>query len=110
MLIVSEFVEMELKVEKIVWILLKFEASGEQCDDGNLNNGDCCSKTCTFEGAGTVCRAAGGACDIAETCTGSSYPCPADVKQPNTTICRSADVADPCDPVEVCLTLYHFAN
>jgi cysteine-rich repeat protein len=27
----------------------------EQCDDGNTQNGDCCSSTCTFEAAGAPC-------------------------------------------------------
>src|SRR5262249_27678621 len=31
---------------------------GEQCDDGNTDNGDCCSATCQFEPAGTTCRPA----------------------------------------------------
>jgi len=30
---------------------------GEQCDDGNTAAGDCCSMTCLFEAAATVCRA-----------------------------------------------------
>src|SRR5439155_25133889 len=28
---------------------------GEQCDDGNTVNGDCCSATCRFEAAGSPC-------------------------------------------------------
>jgi cysteine-rich repeat protein len=38
--------------------------AGEQCDDGNTNNGDCCSSTCQFEAAGTVCRSTAGVCDV----------------------------------------------
>ena len=30
--------------------------AGEQCDDSNTNDGDCCSSTCQFETAGTVCQ------------------------------------------------------
>ena len=60
---------------------------GEQCDDGNLANGDCCSATCLFEAAGTPCRAAAGVCDLAETCTGTSGTCPADGK--STAVCRA---------------------
>src|SRR5262245_54392285 len=45
--------------------------AGEQCDDGNTVGGDCCDPTCQFEAAGTVCRAAVDACDVAETCTGT---------------------------------------
>src|SRR5204862_6951435 len=46
--------------------------AGEQCDDGNTNNGDCCSSACQFESSSTVCRASAGPCDVAESCTGSS--------------------------------------
>lgn len=74
---------------------------GEQCDDGNLNEGDCCSATCAFESAETVCRAAGGLCDVAEKCTGTSARCPGDVKASG--VCRAAagvcDVAERCDGV-----------
>ena len=73
----------------------------EQCDDGNLANGDCCSSSCQFEAAGTVCRAAAGVCDLQETCTGASGTCPADAK--STAVCRPSagicDVAESCDGV-----------
>jgi cysteine-rich repeat protein len=72
--------------------------SGEQCDDGNTANGDCCSPTCQYESASTVCRASGGTCDVAETCTGSSAPCPADSK--STAQCRAS--AGVCDVAEYC--------
>jgi cysteine-rich repeat protein len=32
------------------------EAPGEQCDDGNVENGDCCSSVCAFEADGTMCN------------------------------------------------------
>lgn len=80
---------------------------GEDCDDGNTLDGDCCSSTCQFEpatspcandgsdctldecdgaglcthpagNAGTVCRPSADACDVAETCDGASTACPAD--------------------------------
>ena len=35
-----------------------------------------------LEPNGLVCRAASGACDLAETCSGSSAACPADAFQP----------------------------
>jgi len=90
---------------------------GEQCDDRNLNDGDCCSSTCTIEPpgpcttpddnpctldqcdgvnptcqhpaghAGAECRAAAGECDVAETCTGTSADCPADTKKSPGTAC-----------------------
>jgi len=36
---------------------------GEQCDDGNAVNEDCCSSTCLFEAAGSLCT------DDGEPCT-----------------------------------------
>ncbi|MBX3023936.1 hypothetical protein KF840_03405 [bacterium] len=75
--------------------------AGEQCDDGNTLNGDCCSASCQYESSAVVCRAAVGACDVAETCTGSSATCPADGK--SSAVCRGAagvcDVAESCDGV-----------
>jgi CSLREA domain-containing protein len=46
---------------------------GEQCDDGNVAAGDCCSATCTFEAAGSPCTEDGlvctaGTCDTGGTC------------------------------------------
>jgi cysteine-rich repeat protein len=73
---------------------------GEQCDDGNTNPGDCCSATCQFESAATVCRAAADVCDLAETCTGSSATCPADGFEPVTTECRASTGV--CDIAEMC--------
>ena len=73
---------------------------GEQCDDGNLVGGDCCSPLCLFEPSGTLCRSSAGICDVAERCTGSSAVCPADAFAPSTAICRTS--ADLCDAVERC--------
>jgi cysteine-rich repeat protein len=72
----------------------------EQCDDGNTNNGDCCSSTCFFESAATVCRSSAGTCDVEETCTGSSDTCPADGFESAATECRAS--ADVCDVAETC--------
>ncbi len=41
----------------------------EQCDDGNTNDGDCCSSTCTFEVAGSPCSD-GFWCTVGEACDG----------------------------------------
>ena len=77
--------------------------AGEQCDAGPANgaSGSCCSATCAFVAAGTACRAAGGACDVPETCSGSSSVCPADAR--STASCRpsagACDVAESCDGV-----------
>jgi cysteine-rich repeat protein len=50
---------------------------GEDCDDGNTADGDCCSSTCSFEPSGSVCDdglfcSAGETCDGAGSCTGGS--------------------------------------
>src|SRR2546426_1809021 len=73
---------------------------GEQCDDGNNLNSDCCSARCTIEPAGTVCRPAAGVCDVAEACDGTSPTCPADVFLSAATQCRAA--AGECDVAEFC--------
>ena len=74
----------------------------ESCDLGGANGqpGSCCTSTCTFASAATTCRDSGGACDIAETCTGSSASCPADVKRGAGETCRAS--AGVCDVEEVC--------
>jgi len=46
---------------------------GEDCDDGNTLNGDCCSSTCTFEPGASPCSGAtlcrqSGMCDGSGTC------------------------------------------
>src|SRR5258706_6571949 len=66
---------------------------GEDCDDGGVIAGDCCSPTCLFEPASTVCRAAAGVCDPAEFCTGTSGTCPADALASSSTVCRGAVAA-----------------
>jgi cysteine-rich repeat protein len=60
------------------------------------------SDTCPADAhatSGTVCRAAAGVCDVAETCDGTSAACPADMK--STAVCRPSagvcDVAESCD-------------
>jgi cysteine-rich repeat protein len=51
--------------------------AGEECDDGNALDGDCCSARCRFEPAGSACSDGNActqvdACDGAGTCVGSS--------------------------------------
>lgn len=54
---------------------------GEQCDDGNVRNGDCCTGSCQLDGAGTPCADANSCtdnvCDGAGACnaTNNSAPC-----------------------------------
>ncbi|MFM8409674.1 MAG: M12 family metallo-peptidase, partial [Alphaproteobacteria bacterium] len=51
---------------------------GEDCDDGNTVDGDCCSATCTFEPVGSPCDdgeqcTSGDACDSG-VCAGTALP------------------------------------
>src|SRR5881396_259522 len=66
-------------VETNLWSVLGKKASicgngfldpGEQCDDGNTLDGDCCSSTCQFEPAGAPC-ASPTPCLTATTCDGA---------------------------------------
>ncbi|MBI3782308.1 MAG: hypothetical protein HY270_02790 [Deltaproteobacteria bacterium] len=43
---------------------------GEQCDDGNVVDGDCCSSLCLFEAAGSSCPDDGSTC-TADQCNGA---------------------------------------
>ncbi len=75
----------------------------EVCDlaGGNGSATTCCDASCQLVGAGTECRALGGVCDLAESCTGSSPNCPTDLK--SGAVCRPSggvcDVAESCDGV-----------
>src|SRR5205814_3102172 len=81
------------------------QTAGTACtDDGNVCTTDVCNGTvgapaCTHPAgnAGTVCRAAAGLCDVAETCTGSSPACPADGFAANTTSCTGTSQSGACD-------------
>ena len=60
-----------------------FLEPGEECDDGNLNDGDCCTATCGYACAeGEFCELAAGACydtRAAGTCVAVPDTCPADL-------------------------------
>jgi len=43
---------------------------GEQCDDGNTANGDCCGSTCQFEASGSACASDGNLCTN-DVCNGA---------------------------------------
>ena len=66
---------------------------GEQCDDGNLLAGDCCSPLCQFEPAGSPCTdgnpCTDNACDGAGTCLAT----------PNMALCSDGNV---CTTADVC--------
>jgi cysteine-rich repeat protein len=43
--------------------------AGEQCDDSNTQNGDCCSSSCQYEASGSSCGSAGSnTCTAPDTC------------------------------------------
>lgn len=90
-----------------LWLLHPLAASAacnpESCDAVfACGTRECIGNSCvTFaETSGTVCRAAAGVCDRAETCNGSSISCPSDQKTSASTVCRSS--ADACDAAEMC--------
>ena len=73
--------------------------AGEQCDDGNVVAGDCCSATCQYEANGTVCGTpTANVCDSTDTCNGAGSCLPNN--QPTTIVCRAA--AGDCDVAEYC--------
>lgn len=73
-------------------------AGGEQCDDGANNDtfGSCCTSTCTFRDASTLCRNDGGQCDVADYCSGSSDVC-VNQFEADTVSCTGASQAGICD-------------
>src|SRR5690242_16319310 len=72
---------------------------GEGCDLGGAINGTpgvCCDSSCQLLPATTVCRPAGDACDVQETCTGTDPQCPADVVAADTDLDGVCDALDDC--------------
>ena len=57
---------------------------GSVCD---FANEECCSRQCRMASSGTVCRPSSGSCDPAETCSGTSATCPANVNAPDGQAC-----------------------
>jgi|GEM_PF-2682793 len=87
--------------------------SGIQCASGFCANGVCCDSACnggcqacsaagacSVKPAASVCRSAAGACDVAETCDGTSPTCPVDGLALAATVCRAKNGA--CDVEETC--------
>lgn len=85
---------------------------GVCCDSAcGYSQADCqvCSKTlgasadgvCTVLATGRVCREASGACDLAETCDGTSAACPTDAFASASTACGDA-ATDDCDKADHC--------
>lgn len=99
--------------------------SNPQCSSGFCVDGVCCAspcggaaadcQTCNQPGtvgiclplaALTVCRPAGGACDVTERCTGSAAACPPDEFTPAGTTCADQDRCngvESCDGLGACL-------
>ncbi len=91
-------------------------STNSQCASGFCVSGVCCDTACNggcgscnlagFPGTckplsnTTACRASAGACDVAETCNGTSVACPADAFAAATATCRGANGV--CDAAETC--------
>ncbi|OQR80893.1 hypothetical protein ACHHYP_17082 [Achlya hypogyna] len=75
--------------------------NGNPCDAQDLcdGKGNCVD---VFLPSTTVCRAAKGQCDAAETCTGTSGFCPADAFATSKTTCTGTSNGNPCDGTDVC--------
>ena len=58
--------------------------SGSVCSDSN----DSCCTSCTYKSKGVPCRKSEGVCDKEETCTGNSGSCPTDLFVPNGQSCN----------------------
>jgi cysteine-rich repeat protein len=70
----------------------------EDCDDGNLLGGDCCSASCAFEAAGSPCP--GGTACIPNECNNSgSCQAAAPINCDDDNLCTQ----DSCDPVNGCV-------
>src|SRR5262245_32787323 len=67
---------------------------GEQCDDGNLLDGDCCSSTCQIDPDGTAC---GAPCRVGASCTAGA--CMGGTPALAGTTC---DDHDACTTVDTC--------
>src|SRR5262245_37986081 len=81
------------------------------------STGGACDGTDSCDGAGhckdgfltatTICRAAAGECDVAESCTGSSGACPADGFKPETTSCTGTSNGGACHGTDSCDGAWH---
>jgi len=74
--------------------------AGEECDPSAGGSSECCDASCQFRPSGTSCRPSAGACDVAESCTGSSATCPTDTFASVGTSCGGSDTD--CDALDTC--------
>jgi FG-GAP repeat protein len=70
------------------------------CQACSVAAGAAVDGTCAPRPATAICRAAAGACDVPDHCTGTTTACPADGRVPSGAVCRPA--ASSCDLVESC--------
>lgn len=73
--------------------------AGEDCDDGNSLDGDCCSAICTFEASSSVCDDAN-VCTVAEVCDGAGACVGLPLDCDDGLFCNGAE---DCDPEIGCL-------
>src|SRR5439155_9793038 len=67
-------------------------SQGDLCDNDAADHCTGSDNSCVdvFRAASVTCRASAGQCDVAESCTGTSGACPADVFKPATKSCTGA--------------------
>ena len=74
--------------------------AGEECDDGNIDDGDGCDNDCTFSCETAIECDDGSVCTGAETCNSTSHTCVAGT--PLVCTDKSACTADECDASAGC--------
>ena len=70
--------------------------AGEECDDGNTDDGDCCSSACTFEPLSAPCED-GDACTVGDTCDAQGNCVGGPIVEGT-----SCDDGDPCTVDDTC--------
>ncbi|EQC30629.1 hypothetical protein SDRG_11684 [Saprolegnia diclina VS20] len=75
--------------------------NGNPCDAQDYcdGKGNCVDK---YQDSKFVCRVAKGACDVAETCSGSSSQCPVDAFAATTVTCSGTSTGGDCDAQDYC--------
>jgi cysteine-rich repeat protein len=79
----------------------------EACDDGGVENGDCCSSSCQFESAGSSCsddQFCNGAetCDAGGECQPAAAPCAGQLCDEAADICVACLADDDCNDGSFC--------
>jgi hypothetical protein len=76
-------------------------AAAGACDVAETCGGSTTCPADRFASTSRECRPQRAVCDREEMCSGTSAACPADVREPASTVCRNA-VAGGCDVAEAC--------